>query len=198
MHPKPIRIAVTARRQRGVVLFIALIVLVAMTLAGIGMIRSVDTANIVAGNLGFKQASINAGDNGIEQGFQWLLKFAGSVTLINDSPTDGYYSSSKSPDWDLLGAGTAAAGIVVLPADAAGNIVSYQISRMCNLPSLPFDATGQSCATIESGSGVAGQSMRAPPIKYTAPPNLYYRITAGIKGPRNTVTYVQAMAMITN
>jgi Tfp pilus assembly protein PilX len=38
-------------RQRGVMLIIALIVLVAMTMAGIAMMRSVDTATIVAGNI---------------------------------------------------------------------------------------------------------------------------------------------------
>src|SRR4051794_33864237 len=50
------------RRQQGVVLLIALIVLVAMTLAGIGLVRSVDTGNMVAGNLAFKQGATLAGD----------------------------------------------------------------------------------------------------------------------------------------
>ena len=40
------------RTQSGVVLFIALIVLVAMTLAGIAIMRSVDTGNQIAGNVG--------------------------------------------------------------------------------------------------------------------------------------------------
>ena len=39
----------TRMRQRGAVLFIALIVLVAMSLAGIALIRGVDTANLIAG-----------------------------------------------------------------------------------------------------------------------------------------------------
>ena len=44
--------------QRGVVLFIALIVMVAMSLAAIALIRSVDTTTTVIGNLAFRQASI--------------------------------------------------------------------------------------------------------------------------------------------
>ena len=52
--------------QRGVVLFIALIVMVAMSLAGIALIRSTDTAGIVAGNLAFKQAATNALDRSVE------------------------------------------------------------------------------------------------------------------------------------
>ncbi len=41
-------------RQGGAILFIALIVLVAMTLAGIAMWRSVDTALGIAGNMAFR------------------------------------------------------------------------------------------------------------------------------------------------
>ena len=41
------------RKQSGVVLFISLIILVAMSLAGIALIRSVDTSNLIAGNLAF-------------------------------------------------------------------------------------------------------------------------------------------------
>ena len=51
------------RRERGVVLLIALIVLVAMTLAGIGMMRSIDTGTMVSGNIGFRQAAVATGDS---------------------------------------------------------------------------------------------------------------------------------------
>ena len=54
------------RRQRGVVLFISLIVLVAMTLAGVALVRSVDTTNLIAGNLAFKQGATLSGDAAIE------------------------------------------------------------------------------------------------------------------------------------
>src|SRR4051812_32753519 len=60
------------RRQDGVVLFIALIVLVAMTLAGIAMIRSVDTALGIAGNMAFKQATLQGTDRGIKTAADWL------------------------------------------------------------------------------------------------------------------------------
>ena len=54
------------RREQGVVLFIALIVLVAMSLAGIALMRSVDTGILIAGNLGFRQNATHVGDLGIE------------------------------------------------------------------------------------------------------------------------------------
>ena len=46
------------RAQSGVVLFIALIVMVALSIAGIALLRSVDTSVSVTANLGFRQASI--------------------------------------------------------------------------------------------------------------------------------------------
>ena len=56
-----------AGRQRGVVMFIALLVMVALSLAGIALIRSADTATIVSGNLAFKQAAVYAVDRSVEQ-----------------------------------------------------------------------------------------------------------------------------------
>ena len=44
-------------KQRGVVLFFALISLLAIMLAAVALIRSVDTSIMIAGNLAFKQAA---------------------------------------------------------------------------------------------------------------------------------------------
>ena len=85
-------------------LFIALIVLVAMTLAGIAIMRSVDTGNLVAGNMAFKQSSLSASDNGIAQAFNWLTTTINNpatyATLEQDIPGQGYYAVvSNPPDW---------------------------------------------------------------------------------------------------
>ena len=56
-------------RQRGVVLFIALIVLVAMSLAGIAIMRSVDTGNLIAGNVAFQQGTLASADRGIDDAY---------------------------------------------------------------------------------------------------------------------------------
>src|SRR6266513_651024 len=84
-------------RQGGTILIIALIVLVAMTLAGIATMRSVDTATITASNIGLRQASVNAADQGIQAGVNWLTANLGP-TLVNDShnpgiTSKGYFSS---------------------------------------------------------------------------------------------------------
>ena len=58
--PASIRRIAAPRAQRGVVLFIALIAMVVMSLAGVALIRSVDTTGSVAGNLAFREASTPA------------------------------------------------------------------------------------------------------------------------------------------
>lgn len=81
------------RRQEGVVLMVALIVLVAMTLAGIGIMRAVDTGTLVAGNIGFRQAAVASGDSGIEAARTWLI--VNRDTLDTDQTGQGYYSTRR-------------------------------------------------------------------------------------------------------
>lgn len=186
-------------RQRGAVLFIALIVLVAMTLAGIAIMRSVDTATLVAGNLAFKQGTIQSSDNGIEQAYQWLL--ANRASLVNDNPAQGYYSSQAMPNWNDP---TQWANAVTVGTDAAGNTVSYLIHRMCVCPNRPYNVDcpplNQQCALTTPPTTppppAQGDSFAVGAPGYLQDPQVYYRITVRTVGPRNTTSYVQAMVAI--
>ena len=135
------RLVLVARRaQRGAVLFIALIVLVAMSLAGLALMRGVDTGTLIASNLAFKQSATAAGDLGIEAGRGWLMSNGGPPLYV-DIPGSAYYSTFQT-NVDLVGGdptktpfdwGTAASA----GTDAAGNQVSYVIQRLCELPGDP-------------------------------------------------------------
>ncbi|MCW5620454.1 MAG: hypothetical protein KIS79_05035 [Burkholderiales bacterium] len=194
-------------------LFIALIVLVAMTLAGIGMVRSIDTGTMVAGNLGFKQASMNSAEAGLQAAHQWLINNAASGGLTNNNYAKGYCSSrpAKEPDWtdpktweDLLADNESC--IVALndgAADATGNAVSYVIHRMCTQPNTPYNGSNDGvvpnqCAKTGGGAAGAGGSMGVGSYAFAGTPQVYYRITARSQGPRNTASYVQAMVAISN
>ena len=59
-------------RQRGASLFIALVTLAILSLAGIALVRSVDTSNLIAGNFTFKEATVHAGDIGIETALNYI------------------------------------------------------------------------------------------------------------------------------
>lgn len=191
------------RAQSGIVLIVALIVLIAMTIAGIAMIRSADLTNIIAGNLAFKQAATHSGDTGVETAFAFLQGNNVGTFLHQDHADQGYSANGNDPlrspgagvTWETYWATLAAANrIVTLPADAAGNTVSYVIDRLCALPGDPAggaNCTASTVASVASGSGEEGGEKGI-----TAPSATYYRITVRIAGPRNTVSFIQSTVTI--
>jgi type IV pilus assembly protein PilX len=192
------------QRQRGVVLVITLIILVAMTLASVAMIRSVDTSTLIAGNVAFKQSAANSGDSGVEAAIAWLNTNASA--LEQNNMADGYYATSgdaadltgnKTPkvatdDMDWSGTGK----VRKLGADTIGNDVSYVIHRMCNLAG-PLN--GATCATdqssqLGSSQGAGRQMLSYQPGSWDGVSNRgYYRITVRVTGPKNATSFVQAV-----
>ena len=138
------RILRRGRRERGVVLFIALIVLVAMSLAGIALIRGVDTANLIAGNLAFKQGATLAGDLAVEQARTLLLGQTASA-LQNDNLGTGtsyYWANSQVAITDFTGSTTSTAddynwANAASTTDASGNTIQYVIHRLCDTAGNP-------------------------------------------------------------
>lgn len=192
------------QRQRGLVLFVALIVLVAMTLAGIGMIRSIDTATMAAGNVGFKDASLSAGDRAIEGGFQWLLSQSGTPNLNNTNLAMGYYASrpASEPDWTDPGTWASAFEVDGGAPDAAGYTVAYVIHRMCTQANTAYNGSNagvqNECAQYFEGGASVGGSNRNAATTFQGNPQVYYRITARVQGPRDTQSIVQSFVTIMN
>ena len=188
------------RRQQGVVLFIALIVLVAMTLAGIAMVRSVDTTLGIAGNVAFRQVALQSSDSAVQAAFTWLSANGGTTVLQNDNAANGFYSSLADPlppGWfDLANWG----GSAVLNGgnpDANGNVVRYLIHRMCTQPSLPYtDVTNQCSLYFPTSGGGSGGTMKVAGTYFEGIPQLYYRVTTRVDGPRNTVSITQTSILI--
>lgn len=188
------RAALPRRLQRGVVLLIALIVLVAMSMAGLAVMLSSGGSILMAGNLSFRQNATSAGDYGIELARDWLRK-QGPATLQANVAGSGYYAtwdSAFNPSnfnaWFNPG----------LAADASGNSIRYVIHRMCleaGGVSLADGASAtQECVTLadpgKTGSK-GGVQYGEKALQGTA--QVYYRITARVDGPKNTVSIVQAM-----
>jgi type IV pilus assembly protein PilX len=190
------------RRQRGVTLFIALIVLVAMTLAGIGMMRSVDTGTIVAGNIGFRQSAVNAADQGLQAAYAWLNDPANLANLTNDNTAAGYRSSApanEAPNWYANSAAWADAKLLNGGgADLSGNIVSYQIHRLCTVANC---AVGANCSGAQNICGTTptisstcqGCDLSGGSTQWNATPTIHYRVTARAEGPRRSIAIVQSL-----
>jgi type IV pilus assembly protein PilX len=86
-------------RQEGVVLMVALIILVALTIGGIALVRSIDTTSLISGNLAFQQAATRSGEAGTEAAMQRLLATAAltSETFFwQDDVTRAYTASTAA------------------------------------------------------------------------------------------------------
>lgn len=197
------------RNQRGLALLVAMIVLVVMSIAGIALIRSVDTGVLIAGNLAFRQSASHSGDAGIEAARTWLL--ANTASLSNDSPSNGYYANSQA-SLDLTGNKTTATSDDVawngtgvstprcLATDSIGNTVCFIIHRMCDTSGTSLDAA--TCTTKTGALGGSGQGANRQMTTYqegswtSTTAFGYYRVTVRVAGPRNNFAFVQAFLII--
>lgn len=210
-QPLPRFKPVYMHRQRGVVLFFALIALVIMSLAAVALIRSVDTSTMVASNLAFRQSATSSGDAGIEAAITWLrtLQDASGLDPVKDAahpfntsnPAAGYYSNlvddPLAPGYlNLFADATWSISGIPEITDDSGNQIRYIIQRMCRigtagLPAKDADCLSNGVVTPKSGMHVVGSTAACKTCTPTNPPS-QIRITARTTGPKNTVSYLQA------
>lgn len=165
---------VAALKQRGVVLFFALIALLAMSLAAVALIRSVDTGTMIAGNLAFKQSATIYGDSGIETAITAVAAMSASPLSVLTDPAHPANVTCLS----TRAAGTLNANDPGCPAVIAGyhsnidpalvltddktwdginntasvydpvtgNSTRYIIQRMCRIANIPVFPTPQTTA----------------------------------------------------
>ena len=191
------------RAQQGVVLFVSLIILVAMTLAGIALMRSVDTNVLIAGNLAFRQANTMYADTAVEAARAWLT--ANTASLNNNQPGGAlHYWANYQLGVNFLGTAPVAsdnynwaqAANVAAPDPAF--TISYVIHRLCGGTGAPSDASAKCMqASAGGGSGSSGLGTKGV-VSYgvQALPGIstiYYRVTVRVSGPRTTLSYVQAI-----
>lgn len=178
-------------KQSGVVLFIALIVLVAMSLAGVALWRSIGTGVLIAGNIAIQRGAVTSSDRGIEAARNWLMNQ--TPTVLNSDQTRAYVSSwdprfdATTFNWDTLGS-------TASTADSAGFTTQYVVHRLCSLPNAGHNAPNQQCLTLSvagGSSGRSGGSYGVLPLSGTT--FIYYRITSRAVGPKNTVSYTQSI-----
>ena len=194
------------RKQKGAVLFIALIVLVALTMAGIALVRSVDTSNVIAGNLAFKQGTLQAGDTGVEAAVTALPTII-ATSLDNHqlpaanstNPAYWYYATRRQDDANGVpttkeyGAAGAATAVdwnnVPTASTVAGNTVQVVIDRLCQGPPPVTDVQAKCFADAAAGGG----TKKAGGVVFSGTDTVYYRATVRVTGPRNTTSVVQVI-----
>ncbi|GHU06584.1 hypothetical protein FACS1894158_13460 [Betaproteobacteria bacterium] len=178
-------------RQSGAILLIAMVVLVAMTLSALALVKSVNTTNLIAGNLGFRESALLSSERSTERAVKFLRDNANDDHLYTshmDTPDECYSAVRIDPtdgkNWDeLIGRNNKCGS-----RDAAGNNVWYVIHRLCESEGKPSKSyCSKSPRLARGGSEATGGTGSTGYTQY------YYRITTRVNGPRNTAVYTQTI-----
>jgi type IV pilus assembly protein PilX len=199
--------------QKGFVLIIALVALVILTLAAIGLIRTVSSSSGIAGNLAFEQAAATSADQAVEAAVTWLENNSGQASsttattcstsvgatvLACDQASYGYFASrtdpSSSQTWSTLWTASFAANAVSLATDSAGNTAAYVIQRMCTSTGDASSSIG--CSSSPTNISTTGSRKAGNLSTGNASTQVYYRITVKVSGPRNTISFTQTMVSL--
>lgn len=179
-------------RQQGVVLFVALIVLIVMTLAGLALLRQMGAGTSIAGNVAFKENATSVADRGTEFANAWLV--ANYAITASDSVANGYLSSwagSVDPttfDW------AGQAKTLTDDQGQTGNTTRFIIQRLCETANMSALDPAQKCSdspVINSGQSRAGAGY--PGVLPGSSNKPLFRITTRVDGPRNTLSYTQVL-----
>lgn len=185
---------IRGRSQRGAVLFVVLMVLGLLLLAGLGVMRTVDTGNVIAGNYSFQQAAVQASDRAVTDAMNGLA----SIVVAgggNSNVANRYYQLRETTldsrgfpsavNWSNVACANEI-GQTISDCDAsAGNYrVQYVIERLCSaqptltdVASLRANCEYEAAATATTATAVA----------------LRYRILIRVRGPRSTEGWFEAV-----
>jgi type IV pilus assembly protein PilX len=170
-----------AMKERGVVLFVALIVLVAMSLAAVGMMRAVDTNTLVAGNIAFRQSALAAAERAFEIALAQTKVMADNGGQNTNNSANGYFALSQNPYSlrDLPWANAKDLGI----DSETGNRVVVLISRLS-------DGSGNNQNVVGEHNDADGDSVANPGSGYRVHYD-QYRIIARVTDSKNLVTFIE-------
>lgn len=189
--------------------------LIVMSMSALALVRAVSTSVLVAGNFAFRQAAVMAAEAGSEAAIVWLTARAALPDLYSNQPDQGYYASL--PDGlDISGSAPTGAKVAVdwdkdtcnsrsdvtcvsaspeTTKDDAGQVIQYIMHRLCRSPGSPQDSAN-SCLLYRESSQVSpkkGQFSYGASSRFKVDSAVYYRITTRVRGPRNTVVFVQTL-----
>lgn len=185
--------------------------LVIITLAGIALLRSVNIGALVAGNLAFKDATMQATSIGMEEAATYLNntvrtvpnadipQFVCSGHFVGHLGTCRYYARVQPEDTDGAPFINWASGTIPVTTINTSYQVQYVIERLCtadvSIPvALPVPATMDRAAdrchttTADPGGGKGGGA-----IQPDMPVAVMYKVTVRVTGPRNATSITQTI-----
>jgi Tfp pilus assembly protein PilX len=174
-------------------LMLVLVALVAMMISGVALVRSMDTSQLVAGNLASRNSTLHSADLGVQQAVTWIQSQASTGALNTDAPANGYYAAAVEEPWTSASFWTTCTSCTTA-SDGAGNNVSWVINRVCKVAGSP-NAAGNFCSSL-NGSASNGGSYSSDAVNFTGSPKYYYRITVQVVDRRNSASLSQAFVTL--
>jgi hypothetical protein len=188
------------RAQRGVVMVITLLALAVMLIGAVALVRSFNASLFTAGNLAFKRDLVNQAERAavnvltqFEAGgaLDSLAERAATNTAINYSAQMLPTNAQGIPNALLNATAFAAVGVDTNDITVADQSVTlrYVIDRLCNNVGSEVTLTSANCTvgpTPDARGGSASDFNVA-----TLQPQVLYRLSVRVDGPRNTQAFFQ-------
>lgn len=170
-------------RQRGVSLLLVLVVLGVLLMSAAALLRNTETASLIAGNIAFKQAALQAADIAVNQAITDLTNRTDFETSV-----EGVYQATRFAA-DSTGLPTGLDWSAV-PSQSYGNLqLQWMIDRLCVAP-LPVTNPVAQCQVNDLATN--GSNKVGSP-DYKSVTTYFYRITVRARGPKNAESYVQSV-----
>lgn len=177
-----------AARQRGAVLIVALIVLVALGLASLALLRSVDVLGLISGNLSLQRSALTATDIGVNAAVDDLTE----VVLRSAGDPAKCYSevmlnANERGIPDLLAdlAAFNAAYPACSQTTGNGETIYRLVDRQC---ARSLVADPKACVlALSNPAGCDQHCFEKSPVRAT------YRVTVRVDSVKNTNSYSQVI-----
>lgn len=188
------------KQQKGFALFMAMMMLVLISIAAVAMFNTSSSGVVSSGNIAFRQAASKAAEVAVEDARTWLSGQSADY-LSTDNAGDGYISSITAP-FDFKTFDFEANGRTVMYNGAVDNISGYTAHyithRLAKVSGEPCTSVTAGCVfpdVAASSSGTDGSS-RVGGGNYSgvisgAVGLVYYRVTVKVTGPKHNTRYVQ-------
>lgn len=181
-------------RQQGMVLMAVLVVLVVTLLAGMGVMRTVQTGNAVAGNFSFRQVGLAASDRAISDAMSdvsnRIIGGGGNTAEANrylaaiEPGVDGLGVPAVI-DWTAVRCNDEKGALVPnCTVDNGGYRVQYVVERRCSMN-----------PNLADVAAIRARCEYEPQVTAGSPGTiaLRYRVLIRVRGPRGTENWFEAM-----
>ncbi|XHS80059.1 hypothetical protein ACFJGW_08770 [Burkholderiaceae bacterium UC74_6] len=202
---KPRNARSSARRQRGVIMVVALVTLVVLLIGAAAMIRSMNSSLSATGSYGFKRDMSNQGARALNYVRNTLMVTGGtlgtdisrqsnlaaenySATMLATS-VEGIPTILLGTDSTFNGSGVSTTGKDITVSDL-GITVRYVVDRLCATGTTVPSSSSCMMSSVPSPTG--GTCRSASCTRTAPPPQPIYRLTVRVTGPRNAQSFFQS------